>query len=116
MHAVPMLIGTHSPNRMFLLSVYSVVFTAVAIFSFTAGLKLWTVKPDAVRFARRYLVTYLAANIAYFVFWIIVAQPDQPLSFAEMGWYHVVTPIGSMTLWYFYLEHSKRVRATYPSG
>jgi Protein of unknown function (DUF2569) len=115
-HAVPKLVGIHSPRLTLLLSVYCVVFTAVAIFSFIAGLKLWTVRLDAVRFARRFLWTFVIANIAYFVFWIIVIQPNQRLSFAEMLWYHVVGPIPQMALWYFYLEHSKRVRATYPSG
>src|SRR5205814_10541183 len=85
-------------------------------FSFRAGLNLWLVKPDAVRFARRYLLTYLIANIAYFVFWTLVVRPTQMLGLTEMGWYHVVGPIASTALWYFYLEHSKRVRDTYRHG
>ena len=86
---------------------------ALAGFSFIAGLNLWLVKPDAVRFARRFLVVNLTANVAYFLFWMAVIRPIQPVSFAEMGWYHVVGPIASTALWYFYLEHSKRVRNTY---
>ena len=46
---------------------------------------------------------------------IAVAKHPNSLSFAQMGWYHVVGPIGSFALWYFYLEHSKRVRTTYPT-
>jgi Protein of unknown function (DUF2569) len=114
--AVPKLVDAHSHTRILLLGVYSALFFAVAIFSFWAGVKLWLVKPDAVRFARRYLLTYLIANIAYFVFWTLVVRPTQMLGFAEMGWYHVVGPIVSTALWYFYLEHSKRARNTYRHG
>jgi len=112
-HTIPMLIGAHQPNRLLLLSVYLVVFSGVAVLSVIAGLKLWTLKPGAVHFARRFLITNLAANIAYFVFWIVVMRPTQSFSFAEMGWDHVARPIVSTALWYFYLEHSRRVRATY---
>ena len=77
---------------------------------------LWLGKPDEVRFARRYRLTYLIANIAYFVFWTLVVRPTQMLGLAEMGWYHVVGPIASTALWYFYLGHSKRVRDTYRHG
>jgi Protein of unknown function (DUF2569) len=115
-HTVPSLLKSFNPAHTVLLSVYSIVFTAVAVLSFIAGLKLWLVKRNAVRFARRWLWTYLIANIAYFVFWVIVAKPHQSLSLAEMGWYHVAGPIPSFALWYFYLEHSKRVRATYSPG
>jgi hypothetical protein len=112
-HTIPMLMSAHQANRVLLLSVYLVIFSAVAIMSFIAGLKLWTLKPGAVRFVRRYLVTYLTVNIAYFVFWIVVIRPNQSLSFAEMAWDHVALPIASTALWYFYLDHSKRVHATY---
>jgi hypothetical protein len=115
-HTVPTLIRSQNPAFTVLLSVYSITFTTVAVLSFIAGLNLWLVKPHAVRFARRQLWTYLITNIAYFVFWVVVAKPHQSLSLAEMGWYHVVGPIPSFALWYFYLEHSKRVRATYSPG
>jgi hypothetical protein len=115
-HTVPNLIAAHSPARTVLLSVYSVLFLALAAFSLIAGLKLWLVKPDAVRFARRFLLVSLTANVAYFLFWMAVMRPTQPVSFAEMGWYHVVGPIAQTALWYFYLEHSKRVRTTYGLG
>ncbi|SRR5260221_12444784 len=110
---IPNLIRTANPERILLLSVYSVLFALLAAFSLVAGLKLWLVKPGAVQFAKRFLLTTLLANVAYFLFWIGVARPTQPVSFAEMGWYHVVGPIGSTVLWYLYLELSKRVRITY---
>src|SRR3954453_17491137 len=110
---IPKLIDAHTATRMLLLGVYSGLFIAVAVFSFWAGMGLWLVKPDAVRFAKHYLLGYLIANIAYFLFWIILMRPTQALSLAEMGWYHVVGPAPSTALWYFYLEISKRVRETY---
>src|SRR5215467_3470955 len=92
-HILPSLIKGHDPAHTILLIVYSIVFATVAVLSFIAGLKLWLVKRDAVRFARRWFWTYLIANIAYFVFWVVVAKPHQSLSLAEMGWYHVAGPI-----------------------
>jgi hypothetical protein len=114
-HTIPNLIDANTVARAILLGVYSGLFIAIAIFSFLAGLKLWLIKPGAVRFARCYLLTNLGANIAYFVFWALIVRPTQIASLAQMGWYHVVGPIPSVALWYFYLEHSKRVRATYLS-
>jgi hypothetical protein len=111
---VSSLIRGHNPKFVFLLAVYCVVFTVLAVFSFIAGLKLWLMKPEAVRFARCWLRTYLVANLAYCVLWLVIAKPHQAAILAEIGWYHAVTPIATFALWYFYLEHSKRVRATYP--
>ncbi len=115
-HAIPELIAAQTLTHTVLLSVYSVLFSVVAVMSIVAGTRLWLIRSGAVRFARRYLLTYLGANIAYFVFWLLVVRPTQPLSLAEMGWHHVVVPIGSTALWYIYLVHSKRVRKTYPDG
>jgi hypothetical protein len=112
----PSLIGAHTAGRAILLGVYFVLFVTIAVFSFLAGLKLWLIKPGAVRFARRYLLIYLGANVAYFVFWMLMVRPTHAISFAQMGWYHLVGPIPSVALWYFYLEHSKRVRETYSLG
>jgi hypothetical protein len=115
-HAIPKLIGAHAPLRALLLSAYSILFSVIAVFSFVAGRRLWLVKPNAVRFARRYLLTYLSAHVAYFVFWMLVDRPTSSVALAQMGWQHVVGPLPFVALWYSYLEHSKRVRATYLSG
>src|SRR5277367_1414303 len=85
-YTIPNLVDSHVPIRaVVLLSVYSVVFIPLAVFSIVAGLKLWRVKPDAVSFTKRFLLTYLVANIGYFVvwvFWILVARPGGAVSFA----------------------------------
>jgi len=112
-HTIPTVINAHAFSRILLLGVYSLVFSTVAVLSFVAGVRLWLVKPNAVGFARRYLLTYLTANVAYFVFWMAVIRPTKQVAFAEMGWYHVVGPLAFVALWYSYLEHSKRVRNTY---
>ena len=113
-HTVPTAISARTINRMLLLSVYSGAFGILALLSLVAGLKLWLIKPHAVRFARRYLLTYLATNTAYFIFWIAIIRPNTQAAYLEMGYYHVVTPVASFALWWSYLEHSKRVRDTYP--
>ena len=115
MHTVPSLFRGHGLSFIFLLSVYCLVFTVLAVFSFIAGLKLWLVKAEAVRFARTWLWTYLVGNFAYFVLWLIIVKPQHSVILAVMGWYHAVGPIATFALWYFYLEHSKRVRATFSS-
>jgi hypothetical protein len=113
-HTIPRAIAAHTLSRIVLLSVYSLLFSALAIFGFVAGLRLWLVKPHAVAFARRFLLTYLIVNAAYFVFWIALIRPTAQVAYAEMGWYHIVAPAASVFLWFTYLEHSKRVRNTYP--
>ncbi len=113
---LPKLMDAHSKSASVLYSVYCVLFAAVAVLSFITGSKLWSVRPGADRFARRFFLIYLFANIGYFLFWIVVDRPTERLSFAAMGWYHVVGPIASTALWYSYLEHSKRVIETYRNG
>lgn len=115
-HTIPTVFAAHAPSRILLLSVYSLVFSAVAVLSFVTGVRLWLVKPNAVDFARRYLLTYLIANVSYFLFWILVIRPTRQIAFAEMAWFHVVGPVASAALWYTYLEHSKRVRNTYSAA
>jgi len=109
----PTLLVSHSLARILLLCVYCATFLSLALCSVWAGVKLLRAQPHADRFARMYLLGYLSVNIVYFLFWILITRPTQTLSFAEMGWYHVVGPIGSTALWYFYLENSTRVRRTY---
>ena len=112
-HTIPIISTAHALNRILLLSVYSFVVSALAVFSFAAGLGLWCVKPKAVGFAKRYLLTYLVAHVAYFVLWIAMIRPTREIDYVEMGWWNIVGPLVFVTLWYSYLEHSRRVRETY---
>lgn len=103
-HTIPTTLAAHGLTRVVLLAVYSLLFSALAVLSFMAGLRLWLVRPHAVACARRFLLTYLIANAAYFIFWIAIVRPTTQVAYAEMGWYHVVAPAASAFLWYTYLE------------
>jgi hypothetical protein len=112
---VQRLLNAQSFRTLFWSSVYSATFAGLGIFSVIAGVRLWLIKPGAVKLARRYLWTYLIVNSGYFALWIAIMRPKQLQSFAEMGWYHIAGPVVPFALWSVYLEHSKRVRATYAS-
>jgi hypothetical protein len=114
-HVLPKLIGTHRSANILLLSVCCIQSIVLALFSIITGAKLWLVKPGAIKFAKRYLLAYLGAHIAYFILWILVDRPTNSSELARMAWHNVVRPLPFVALWYSYLEHSKRVRATYPS-
>jgi Protein of unknown function (DUF2569) len=119
-HTIPALVDPHTPIQSLLLfTIYLVLFVPLAVFSFLAGLRLWLVRPGAVRFAKHYLLAHMGAHIAYFVvyvLWILIFRSSWPNDLVDMGWGHVVGPTLTAALWYFYLERSTRVRATYLSG
>ena len=52
---VPRLVNAPTFRTMFLLSVYSATFAGLGIFSVIAGVRLWLIKPGAIKLARRYL-------------------------------------------------------------
>ncbi len=113
---IPVLVRSPHFTETLALTVYCAVFAGLAVFSVIAGLKLWTIKPHAVRFAKNFLATYLTGNIAYFLFWLFLTRPNPPDEFAMMAWFHITTPVAFTLLWYFYLRRSRRVRATYSMG
>jgi hypothetical protein len=89
---VPNLIDTHTTVRAILLGICFVLFVSIAVFGFSAGFKLWLIKPGAVGFARRYLLTYVGANVAYFVSWVLMVRPTHVASLAQTGWCQLVGP------------------------
>jgi hypothetical protein len=111
---VPRLLRANAASEQLLLTIYLAVFTVVMLFGVAAGFNLWMIKPGAVALARRFLWTYLISHISYFILFVLVLRPRQAEILAAIGWYHVVGPIGSFYLWFVYLEHSRRVRRTYP--
>jgi len=113
-HTVPSLLNTHDLKHAALLSVCTLLFLGVAAFSVAAGVTLWMIKPGAVAFAKCFWLTYLCAHIGYFGFWALLVRPSHLSSMAPMAWYHVAGPLAPFYLWTVYLEHSKRVRATFP--
>lgn len=112
---IPRLSTAHNPKNILLLGVGGVLVGLLALLSIAAGLNLWLIRPRAVTLAKRYLLTYLVANIAYFCFWIVLMRPTDSSRLAEMAWYHVVGPSLPFAVWYLYLENSRRVRETYSS-
>ena len=112
-YTVPALLSSHSLKLTVLLSVYTLLFSGVAAFSFAAGLALWMIKPGAVTLAKRFWLVFLCAHLGYFGFWVLLCRPSHLSSVAAVAWYHVVAPIAPFYLWTVYLEHSKRVRETY---
>lgn len=107
------LVDAQNRTQALLLSVYIMLFGALAAFSFVAGVKLWTVAPGAVKFARAFLLTYLITHFVFFLFWFLVCRPAKVTSIAAAAWTHIVGPLLPFALWSGYLEHSKRVRRTY---
>ena len=93
--------------------IYAILFTGLGAYSFVAGVRLWTVRPGAVLFAKRFLWTFLLAHLAYFALWFLLFQPVSSLSMSRMVWHHVAGALPFFLLWTAYLEHSKRVRETY---
>lgn len=106
-------LASHQPTHFLIKFVYCGLFAALALFSVAAGLRLWLIEPDAVRFARLFLLVNLAGHLAFFVFWWVVTSTAATIQIAQMLESHVIPQIASFALWYFYLEHSKRVRRTY---
>jgi hypothetical protein len=101
-HTIPTAIAADTLNPILLFSVYSLLFSGLAVASFVTGLRLWFVKPHAVGFARRFLLTYLIGNAAYFVFWIAVVRPTKQVAYPEMRWYHLVGLAAFVYLWHTY--------------
>src|SRR5258705_4214777 len=60
---VPRLVNARMFRTMLLLSVYSATFAGLGVFSVIAGVRLWLIKPGALKLAQRYLWTYLIVNI-----------------------------------------------------
>ncbi len=91
-----------------------VTLTFLSAFSFYAGLKLWEVKPGAVKITKAYLFTQLFATYIlvlmrpFMAFW----WEENQITFGSLA----ITLIAStlhFTLWYLYLDRSKRISHTY---
>ena len=100
-------------------AIYSVIFSAIAIYSFVAGLKLWLIQPNALRFAKTFWWIYLVAHFVSVLSWILIFRSKAMIPaggtvvFAHMSYVYLAGPILTFALWKSYLDHSKRVRETY---
>ncbi len=107
------LVRPSDPIRMLLAGVYLVVFMAIAVLSFTAGIRLWAIKPDAVRLAQIFFRMFLCAHLGYLALWCLLMRPNISVSLARMIEAHMALPLPFFFVWTSYLEHSKRVKETY---
>jgi hypothetical protein len=115
-YRVPAFLNTHNLKDAVLLTVCTLLFLGIAAFSFAAGICLWMIKPGAVAFAKRFWLAFLCAHLGYFGFWVLLVRPIHLSTVAPMLWHHLTAPLLPYSLWTVFLEHSKRVRATYPSS
>jgi ribosomal protein L37AE/L43A len=87
---------------------------ALMSFGIYAGVRLWKVKPNAVRIAKRYLIAvfiYSGVLLLLIVLGSIYTPTDEKTSSQEIG--TVGRSLLYVIIWYSYLEKSKRVAATY---
>lgn len=115
-HILPAFSRGRDFKRELQLVICSVVVLGVAIFGLIVGLQLWMIRVGAVKLAKVWLLTFLFAHFAYFISWLALFPSAPTEKLAQMGWHQVVGPLGPFFLWNVYLEHSKRVRDTYPFG
>lgn len=95
----------------------AVISVPLMFFGIYAGVRLWKIRPNAVRTAKRYLVAYFVYSAAILLLVIlgsISAQTNEKTSSQE-----IVTVARSFIyaiIWYSYLAKSKRVAATYATS
>ena len=91
-----------------------VIIAGLSTFSIYVGIKVWRVKPGAVRIAKNYLLLYLGymvLGILFLLFDSLQAGVDKAI-IGELA--RVVIPsFTNFALWYSYLSKSKRVKATF---
>lgn len=89
----------------------------ITLFGMYAGINLWTVRSNAVKITKIYLLAM--AGYALFItgYAFFILMPQDPTA------YDITTAVGAMVrllafavIWYHYLLRSKRVKATYPAG
>jgi len=88
--------------------------TCMVVFSVYAGLSLWRVVPKAVTIAKRYLMTaFLYSLFAMFLPSMVGLSGGIDMEIAQTGTFNNFIVMVYVSLWYFYLLRSKRVKATY---
>jgi uncharacterized membrane protein YqgA involved in biofilm formation len=78
----------------------------ITIYSIVAGVHLWKIKPNAVKFAKTFFLVFLGYIILIAIFSTIVKIESN----------YIKNTIGNIlyfTIWYLYLDKSERVKKTY---
>jgi hypothetical protein len=94
-------------------TVYVLGYSVIALFSITAGLFLWQVRPNAVMTAKIFLLTQAAFAVALWIK-VLLGTANIPSSIAASALGVLIRPLLFAIIWYAYLTKSKRVEATYP--
>ena len=82
--------------------------------SIRAGIALWSVKSGAVKIAKTYLLIFLGYSFISMFLPFTVALPfqDNDVMIAEVA-KGMIRPLLFFGIWFWYLNVSKRVAATY---
>jgi Protein of unknown function (DUF2569) len=89
---------------------------ALAVFSVYAGIGLWKIVPGALSVAKKYLLAVVLYAVVASSLPIIVGVPRESYQeFAGQSAFNSFLTMAYAIAWYLYLQHSKRVKATYLS-
>ncbi len=79
-----------------------------------AGISLWNLRPNAVRIAKLFLITFFVVSIVLPFLPLMINLPESLHDkVLEQAWYGLPTQLIFPVVWYSYLTFSKRVAATY---
>jgi hypothetical protein len=91
-----------------------VVGFGLVCFSVYAGIKLWRIRPNAVHIAKTYLLVLAISSIVLTCLPLFAGLPERAnTAILEALPVDVIKLLVYPTLWYFYLNNSKRVATTY---
>jgi|YelNatPaOPRAMG01_1025707.scaffolds.fasta_scaffold17313_4 hypothetical protein len=85
---------------------------AVTAFGIYAGVRLWRVRPRAVRTAKGYLLAVLAYSVVAALLPLTAAVPNRD-AVLETGIGRMLATLVAFSIWLAYFTSSKRVKATY---
>lgn len=88
----------------------------VVAFSIYAGTGLWGIRPGAVQMAKRYLLSFLGYHAITSILPFMAGLPSAANeAMIEPVAKEALRGVIYFTVWYLYLNNSKRVKATFPS-
>jgi hypothetical protein len=105
------------PGLLIITIIDSVLSIALIGFSIYAGIVLWEIRPNAVKIAKKYLLTLLGYSILTAFLPFMAGLPSEAnLSMIGEIAKGIFMSIIYVAVWYSYLNKSKRVKATYGTG
>jgi hypothetical protein len=103
-----------NPGLFRLVLIGGVCSTCMIVFSVYAGISLWRVVPNAVTTARRYFISaFLYSLFSIFLPAMVGLSEEASPEFDQTSLINHIIVMCYLSLWYFYLMRSKRVKATY---